>query len=133
MNAGFLSKPANIEKVLDQWANVRLWLGFFGEGRKVIDFSAVEKFNEKEFLRNYPSAKKAVEEIRAIPEDAQYFFDVFLARQMSFTGGAALLFRRLKALSPENLIKFLYLISQISRLAKERAGQHCGNNKYRDG
>ncbi|MCJ7645790.1 damage-control phosphatase ARMT1 family protein, partial [bacterium] len=101
---------------------MRLWLGFFGEGRKVIDFSAIESFNEQEFLRNYPGAKKAVEEMRKSPEEAQYFFDEFLARQMSFAGGAVFLFRRLKALSPENLIKFLYLISQISRLAKETTG-----------
>ena len=121
-DAVFLSSPDNMTSLISNWSNVRLYGGFCADSNtdtgawKAIDFSKNSEAVVPEYF------KPTMEMLEKLDNEGyRMLLDKFLKDGMSFSGHAVYIFRFLNEISrrePDNfnaLIKFLYLISKLSK------------------
>ncbi|MCK4463490.1 MAG: hypothetical protein KAU58_04170, partial [Candidatus Omnitrophica bacterium] len=117
-NAIFYSKENNVNAIINNWVQVRLYLGFCGSGFMPIDFNSI-----KDILKTgiTPPAHliPPIEQLKQI--DAEGYADLMktLLTEVAFAGHAIFIFRHINELSQRdptkfnNLFKLLYLFNKI--------------------
>jgi len=131
-NAVFLSKPENIAKLRQDWARLRI-MGFFVEQRgQILDLTEPDRLShreekpggpeqqrllsrEKELNRRKTQAREVYQKLletdadfRTFMEEMSFYNFIYVAKGMVSRG------------HPENVVKFLFLLSRIYKIYRDR-------------